>query len=486
MSRYIFTGSLFAAMTVVFAACDEPAAPRTSNPATRSLTADATPIKKPVQDTQWAGAEYDLLTAIQRDDRELVKAILEETPDLADDFQGQSPLRAAASLGRLEICRFLLDECDVDVNDFGRGMGFPILLNALAFPDVVRLLIEHGADLRTRITWRGGRTGVWVIGDEATALHYAASDGVPETIKLLIDNGVDVFATAHGVFDPNVQQTSLEVAACFGKAENAAAIVGHPQFDAAQPQLRQSVLDRCLCFGVMSGCLGSDAERPNLVKLLLQKGANSNATENGVTAMQIAARQIHPDREQENSKIKEMIALLMEHGASLDFFSAVAIGDEGQVRRLLTQNPTLSSCRSPDGYPALHFAVGMNYERIVQAILDAGGDVDIRNKCDSTGHIGESALHCAAFWGRDAIARRLIKAGADVNALTDRKSTPLHDAARMTNVEVVCLLLKNGADPNGRDKDHKTPLDWCRELNRTNAAETEKVLREHGAENHKR
>ena len=97
----------------------------------------------------------------------------------------------------------------------------------------------------------------------------------------------------------------------------------------------------------------------------------------------------------------------------------------------------------------------MNYQSIVETLLRAGGDVDIRNKSDNTGHMGETALHCAAFWGRYEIAKLLIDHGADVNALTDRRSTPLHDAARMSNAKLARLLLEKGAKPNARDKDNR-------------------------------
>ena len=436
-----------------------------------------------VKTFQNAGADYDILTAIHLDDLERIQAILKKSPNLADNFQEESPLRTAASLGRLEICRYLIDEHHADVNDFERGLGYPIIKEALAYPQVVTLLIDNGADLKTRITWRGGRTGVWIIGDDATALHYAASDGVPETVKMLIDSGVDIFATAHDSFDKNSRQTALEVAAFFGKADNARAIVSHPKFDAADRELRQALLDKCLRIGASPSWLARDAQRPKLIKALLDKGANPNAAENGVTAMQVASREIHPDHEQENSEIKQIIDLLTEHGAPIDLFSAVAVGDEEQVHRLLKNDPKSANSRGPDGYPALHFAVGMNYKTIVEALLSAGGEVDIRNKSDNAGYVDETALHCAAFWGRYEIAKLLIDAGADVNALTDRKSTPLHDAARMTNTKLARLLLEKGAKPDARDKDNQTPLDWCRASNRNNAAEIEKVFGVHRAQN---
>ena len=93
-----------------------------------------------------AGAEYDILTAIDLNDIERVKAILKKTPKYASRFQDESPLRTAASLGRLEICRYLIKEHHVDVDDFKGGVGYPIIKSTLAYPEVVRLLIDSGAD----------------------------------------------------------------------------------------------------------------------------------------------------------------------------------------------------------------------------------------------------------------------------------------------------------------------------------------------------
>ncbi len=390
------------------------------------------------------GAEYDLLTAIHLDDLGRVKAILKQTPERADRYQNQSPLRHAASLGRLEICRYLIGEFPVDVNDFERGAGYLIVKEALAFPEIVKLLIDHGADLKTRISWRGGGTGIWIVGDDANALHFAADDGVPDTVTLLIDNGVDIFATTRDIADQETEQTALDVAAFFGKAENARAIVQHPKFDAADAAQRQAVLDRSLRSGAIPSWPPRDAQRPELVTLLLAKGANPNASANGITALQAAAREIHPDHDKENAEIQEIVALLVKSGAAVDLFSAVALGDEDQVRQLLEQDPASANSRGHDGYPALHFAVGMNSPNIV-ALLKAGGDVDLRNQSENQGGLGATALHTAAFWGRYEIARMLIDAGADVSARNAQQDTPLDEATRMQNAKIAKLLREKGA-----------------------------------------
>jgi hypothetical protein len=57
-------------------------------------------------------------------------------------------------------------------------------------------------------------------------------------------------------------------------------------------------------------------------------------------------------------------------------------------------------------------------------------------------------LHWAAMDGHLEMARSLIKAGADVNALSQEKVSPLYLAAQKGHVEIAKLLLDNRADPN--------------------------------------
>jgi ankyrin repeat protein len=93
-----------------------------------------------------------------------------------------------------------------DPNAFEEGGGFPIMVDAVKHPEVVKLLIEHGANLRRRITWHGGRTGIWIIEGEASALHYAVQEGNLESVKLLIAAGLDPNAA------DDAGQTPLHVA----------------------------------------------------------------------------------------------------------------------------------------------------------------------------------------------------------------------------------------------------------------------------------
>jgi ankyrin repeat protein len=71
---------------------------------------------------------------------------------------------------------------------------------------------------------------------------------------------------------------------------------------------------------------------------------------------------------------------------------------------------------------------------------------------------GSTALHQAAFDGNVAEAQRLIKAGADVNAVNAYGVNAMQLAADSANTPLIALLLKAGADPVSANADRETAL----------------------------
>ena len=428
---------------------------------------------------EYLGNDVDLISAVRLGKLDLVRKIVSDDPTAAQGAEsGSNPLREAANWGHLEICKLLIEKHKVDVDDFEGGAGYPIIKAALKYPKIVKYLIEQGVDLQTPITWKGGRTGVWIIGDDATTLHFAASDGVPETIRILLDAGVDPLATAHPIGDEDGKQTALEVAAYFGKTDNAIAILEHQKFKDADAEMRQQALNKSLATGSSSSWLAFEAQdRSELLDALLTHGATFGDLDGDQSPIQIAVSSIHPDDKEQNENIKKMVSVLQKHGADLDVFSAVAIGDLKSLARLLEGGPKVANAYSIGGYPALHIAIKMNNQKALKLLLDAGCDIEIKNKSESIGSSGETPLLCVAFWGHDKIAEMLINAGGDVNATTEELVTPLHEAVRLGNVGIAKLLLENGANQQAKDDDGKTPLEWA--SSETSAEEFTKLFSEY-------
>ena len=69
-----------------------------------------------------------------------------------------------------------------------------------------------------------------------------------------------------------------------------------------------------------------------------------------------------------------------------------------------------------------------------------------------------SALHYAVFNGHDELATYLLERGADVNARSPNRSTPLMLAARENREELTKVLLEAGADTKAMNDWGDTPL----------------------------
>lgn len=77
----------------------------------------------------------------------------------------------------------------------------------------------------------------------------------------------------------------------------------------------------------------------------------------------------------------------------------------------------------------------------------------------ATGYLSTgTALHLAAWFGNDDVARKLLDSGANVDIVDSNGRTPLHQAVYQHKLSTVRLLLDSGADLSARDQIGRSPF----------------------------
>lgn len=111
---------------------------------------------------------------------------------------------------------------------------------------------------------------------------------------------------------------------------------------------------------------------------------------------------------------------------------------------------------SPEGLE-YYLGIGNRKFQLISLLINNGANVHIRIPC-TMGHI-TSMLHIACNrYNPINIVQLLLDKGISANDMDNWNQTPLHRASRCGNLEMMSLLLSNGADPNARDRENNSPI----------------------------
>jgi ankyrin repeat protein len=112
----------------------------------------------------------------------------------------------------------------------------------------------------------------------------------------------------------------------------------------------------------------------------------------------------------------------------------------------------IAKIKDDDGRTALIWASYCNNLEVVQALIQAGTDVNIKN------NNGRTALMYTSDQNHLEVAQVLIEAGANVNIRDNEGNTALIWASYRNHLEVIKALIQAGTDVNIKNNYGKTAL----------------------------
>lgn len=151
---------------------------------------------------------------------------------------------------------------------------------------------------------------------------------------------------------------------------------------------------------------------------------------------------------------------LLAQGLDLDIFEAAATGDIDRLHQIFAEDADAVSAHSADGWTALHLAAAFSTPDVVSLLLEHGAAVGAL----STNAQRNQPLHASLALSRDPVTiQTLLENGADANAVQAGGYTPIFTAASANRRDLAGILLSFGADAHRRNDEGKTAADFARE-----------------------
>jgi cytohesin len=118
---------------------------------------------------------------------------------------------------------------------------------------------------------------------------------------------------------------------------------------------------------------------------------------------------------------------------------AAEAGDLASIRQILADDPEKISTRDRLNNVPLHTAAWQGHYAVVEALLEAGADVNARGDWERT------PLHYAVWEAKTRIAALLCEKGAQLDLKDARGCVPLYLAASVEDAAMVKVLIEHGA-----------------------------------------
>ncbi|KAG2417025.1 hypothetical protein HFD88_008242 [Aspergillus terreus] len=345
---------------------------------------------------------------------------------------GWTPLISASCSGYIQTVRTLLEHganpnlCDLEQDP---PLRFAALLGESV--ECVRALLEHGADPNHELLQSPLATEICGASDISTETQIALLDCLVHSTP-----GIDLDRA-----DPD-GKTCLMWAASGDETALVEWLLAHNvDVCATSEKLRTA-----LYYAVANG-------NQQTIHALLAKGSPlNNVTSDGETLLQLS---VSKGVEQMSLLLDAKADIELENGNNLTALNTAVVAEKPDVVKLLIERKANIHHRDGYGWSPIHDA---SYYRpnveVVRLLADAGANLT------ETVNSGQTPLHLAARDARpDIVAVLLEHRGAlDIEQRTEDGETPLVHAVLGNNLECVRRLLQAGANINAQCQQGWTPL----------------------------
>jgi ankyrin repeat protein len=316
------------------------------------------------------GAKVDVFDAATLGLKDKLALLLKSDPKLANahDKANRTPLHWAVMRSQVDAVQLLLGNgAEVDARD--ETERTPLICAGRAKPEIARMLLEHKADIDAF-----DKEGHCVL-EEAMSFFPREQYRMLQSFRR---KGSSELTEAISSGDTSKVQQLLEADPLLVRTRDESAAT--PLHWAAA---KGSVL---------------------LVKMLIQYKADVNAIsyDEGTPLLDAAIL-----GQKENARI------LIENGATVDFFSAAALGMKDKVRELLDADPALVWVTLHGGQTPLHLAARTGQTAVVELLISEKANVN------ATDHNGLTPLDYALTSNEDALATLLRRNGGKIGKLSE-------------------------------------------------------------------
>jgi ankyrin repeat protein len=363
---------------------------------------------------------------------QMVERLVKAGADVnAPGIEGETPLMTASRAGNVPVVRVLLGHgADVNAREAWRGQTALMYAAGESHSEVMRELIDHGAQVNDRdrtVKWERQTTAEprekWLPTGSLTPLTFAARQDCIECVRVLLEKGADINAT-----DPD--GISAAVTAIINGHYDVAAFLADKGINVnLADKTGRTALYAAVDFNTMPqdnrpsppNVIGNKISAFELIPLLVAKGANVNAQ----LKSQVPYR-AKLDRG-DDTMLTTGTTPLLRAAKAADIPAMKFLLDHGADPNLSTRN----------GVNPLMAAAGLGTREedntgrkktepdtveAIQMLLDKGVDINAQDTR------GQTALHGAAFWGKDQVVEFLVKKGAKID-LKDKKGFTAIDSA---------------------------------------------------------